>query len=251
MPFDRAGSIFLSVGTWSLVGVEVERPLINDATFAANLTNEGGVGGTFRLLRNITGLWLLHECRRSWAAQGQAHTFDELVALARTPRLCARSSIRTPTPSWSPVTCRAGSTRSARRTDQPEPAGVGATVRCVLESLALKHAETVDVLRRVTGSDPAEIHIVGGGARNGLLCAWTAEATGLPVLAGPEEATLLGNLLVQAMALGEIGSLAEARDVVRASFVPTTYEPGHSTDWHEARERFAQLSNEAALEVRA
>jgi rhamnulokinase len=251
VPFNRDGSFFLSVGTWSLVGVEVEQPLINDATFAANLTNEGGVAGTYRLLRNITGLWLLHECRRSWAAQGREHTFDELVALARTaPPL--RSFVDPNAdvfrePGDMPRRIHA----FCRETNQPEPTGVGETVRCVLESLALKHAETVDVLRRVTGSDPAEIHIVGGGARNGLLCAWTAEATGLPVLAGPEEATLLGNLLVQAMALGEIASLAEARDVVRASFAPTTYEPVRSADWQEARERFARLGDEAVLEVSA
>ena len=113
-----------------------------------------------------------------------------------------------------------------RRTNSQSPPSLGETVRCVLESLALKHAETVDVLRGVTGSDPGELHIVGGGARNELLCAWTADAAGIPVLAGPEEATLLGNLLVQAIALGEIASVEEARDVVRASFAPTTYEPG-------------------------
>ena len=141
-------------------------------------------------------------------------------------RRFARSSIRTPSSSWSgAATCRAAIQEFCRQTNQPEPSGVGEIVRCVLESLALKHAETVDVLRGVTGSDPAELHVVGGGARNELLCAWTAEATGLPVLAGPEEATLLGNLLVQAIALGEIASLAEAREVVRASFEPTRYEP--------------------------
>jgi rhamnulokinase len=251
IPFDRAGSIFLSIGTWSLVGVEVERPLINDATFAANLTNEGGVGGTYRLLRNVTGLWLLHECRRSWAEQGREHTFAELVAFARTAP--ALRSFVDPNagvflePGDMPRRIGAFCTE----TKQPEPDSVGATVRCVLESLALKHADTVDVLRRVTGTDPAEIHIVGGGARNELLCSWTAEAAALPVIAGPEEATVLGNLLVQAMALGEIASLDEARDVVRASFAPTRHEPQGSADWQEARERFAQLCDAPAVEVSA
>lgn len=251
IPFDRAGSIFLSIGTWSLVGVEVERPLINDATFAANLTNEGGVGGTYRLLRNITGLWLLHECRRSWAEQGREHSFEELVALAR--KASPLRSFVDPNadvflePGDMPRRIRA----FCKETRQSPPGSVGETVRCVLESLALKHADTVDVLRRVTGSAPAEIHIVGGGARNELLCAWTAQAAGLPVLAGPEEATVLGNVLVQAMALGEIASLQEARAVVRASFAPTRYEPKESADWQEARERFAQLCNEPAVEVSA
>jgi len=252
VPFGRGESVFLSVGTWSLVGMEVEKPLINDDTFAANLTNEGGVAGTYRLLRNVTGLWLLDECRRCWAEEGAEHTFEELVALAGSaPPL--RSFVD---PNADLFLERGGDMPRrirgfCRNTNQPEPAGVGETVRCVLESLALKHAETVDVLRAVTGADPAELHVVGGGARNELLCAWTAEASGLPVLAGPEEATLLGNLLVQATALGEIGSLAEARDVVRASFEPTTYEPTHSAVWQEARERFARLRSDTGLEVSA
>ncbi len=252
VPFKRAGSIFLSVGTWSLVGVEVEKPLINDDTFAANLTNEGGVAGTFRLLRNVTGLWLLDECRRCWAEEGREHTFEELVALARrAPPLRSfvdpNAEVFLERGSDMPLRIQA----FCRRTGQLEPPGVGETVRCILESLALKHAETVDVLRDVTGSDPAELHIVGGGARNELLCTWTAEAAGLPVLAGPEEATLLGNLLVQAIALGEIGSLAEARDVVHASFEPATYEPAPSSEWQEARGRVAELGGLAELEVTA
>jgi len=251
IPFNRAGSIFLSIGTWSLVGVEVERPLINDATFAANLTNEGGVGGTYRLLRNITGLWLLHECRRSWAEQGQEHSFAELVALARTA-----APLRSFVDPNADVFLEPGDMPRriqtfCKETKQPEPGSVAQTVRCVLESLALKHADTIEVLRRVTGVEPAEIHIVGGGARNELLCAWTAQAAGLPVIAGPEEATVLGNLLVQAMALGELASLEEARAVVRASFAPTSYEPEGAADWQEARERFAQLCDTSAVEVSA
>ena len=250
VPFNRRGSIFLSVGTWSLVGVELAEPLINDATFAANLTNEGGVGGTFRLLRNVTGLWLLHECRRSWAGQGHEHTFDELVELARTaPKL--RAFVDPNADLFVEPGDMPGRIKEfCRQTNQPEPMGIGDTARCILESLALTHAETVDMVRGVTGFDPAELHVVGGGARNELLCAWTAEATGLPLLAGPEEATLVGNLLVQAMALGEIGSLDEARDVVRASFAPTVYEREQGAEWQEARERFAQL-REAELEVTA
>jgi rhamnulokinase len=236
VPFNRGGSIFLSVGTWSLVGVELDRPLINDDTFAANLTNEGGVAGTYRLLRNVAGLWLLHECRRCW---GEAHSFEELVELARDA-----APLRSFVDPNAELFLERGDDMAARiqtfcrDTNQPEPESVGEIVRCVLESLALKHAETVDVLRSVTGTEPTELHVVGGGARNELLCAWTAEATGLPVLAGPEEATVLGNLLVQAIALGEIASIEQAREVARASFEQTTYEPSSSADWQEARERF-------------
>jgi rhamnulokinase len=240
VPFRQPGSVFVSAGTWSLVGLEVQAPVITDAAFAANLTNEGGVGGTFRLLRNVTGLWLIHECRRIWAQEGRDYSFDQLVALAKgSPAL--RSFIDPndaafDDPGDMPARVRA----FCAHTGQPEPVDPGAVVRCILESLALKHAQTVDVLVSVTGASPREIHVVGGGARNELLCRWTANAAGLPVLAGPEEATLLGNLLVQALALGEISSLAEGRDVISASVVPTAYEPHETIEWQEAKERFAE-----------
>jgi sugar (pentulose or hexulose) kinase len=134
-------------------------------------------------------------------------------------------------------------------TGQRPPLDIGETVRCVLESLALKHAETVDMLRRIAGVEPNELYVLGGGARNELLCQWTADASDLPVLAGPEEATLLGNLLTQAIALGEIGSIDEARAIVRTSFAPATYEPRYDDAWAGARNRFAAIV--ASSEVRA
>jgi rhamnulokinase len=248
VPFRRSDSVFLSVGTWSLVGMEIEGPLITDETFAANLTNEGGVAGTFRLLRNLTGLWLLHESRHTWASQGRELSFEELVDLAKksTP---LRSLVDPDDESLAaPGDIPGRIAELCRRTGQPAPEDPGATTRCILESIALKQAATIKLLREVTQTEPAELHMVGGGARNELLCRWTAEATGLPVIAGPEEATVIGNLLVQAMALGELDSLDQARDVVRASVIPRTYEPTGSADWAEARERFAGL---AVLEVRS
>jgi rhamnulokinase len=249
VPFGHHDSVFVSAGTWSLVGLEIDRPLITDATFAANLTNEGGVAGTFRLLRNVTGLWLLQESRRAWADAGRENSFDELNELAATaPPL--RSLVDPDHESFAaPGDVPARIAAFCERTGQPTPEDPGATARCILESIALKHAVTVDLLHEVTGADPVELHVVGGGARNELLCRWTAQATGLPVLAGPEEATLVGNLLVQAIALGEIASLEEARTVVRASFVPTVYEPTPSSEWNEARQRFAELVPRTPLEV--
>ena len=205
--------------------------------------------GTFRLLRNITGLWLLHEWRRAWAEDGRDYSFESLNELVTTAPRSDRSSTPTTKASRHPATCRRRIAAFCERTGQPVPDGPGATARCILESVALKHALTVDLLREVSGADPAELHVVGGGARNELLCQWTAQATGMPVLAGPEEATLVGNLLVQAMALGELASLEEARAVVRASFDPTVYEPTPSTDWEEARQRFAELVPRTPLEV--
>jgi rhamnulokinase len=250
VPFRQPGSVFISAGTWSLVGLEVQAPVITDAAFAANLTNEGGVSGTFRLLRNVTGLWLVHECRRVWAQEGREHSFDQLVALAKDAP--ALQSFIDPNdaafddPGDMPARVRA----FCAHTEQTEPVDPGAVVRCILESLALKHAQTIDVLVSVTGVSPREIHVVGGGARNELLCRWTADAAGLPVLAGPEEATLLGNMVVQAMALGEISSVAEGREVIGASVVPTAYEPQETSRWQEAKERFAEAVALPAVEVR-
>jgi rhamnulokinase len=242
VPFLGPGAAFLSVGTWSLVGLESERPFITDDTFGANLTNEGGVAGTYRVLRNVTGLWLLHECRRAWALAGHDHSYEELVGLARSaPAL--RSLIDPNDPAFSePGDMPARIADYCRRTGQTPPEGAGATVRCILESLALAHAESVDLLERVTGVRLDRLHVVGGGSRNHLLCEWTAAASGRPVIAGPEEATLVGNLLVQAMATGELSSLGEAREVVRRSFVPTTHEPAESQQWSDAQGRFSGLT---------
>ena len=250
VPFRRAGSAFLSVGTWSLVGLEVDGPRIDDATFGFNLTNEGGVAGAYRLLRNVTGLWLLDECRRSWALDGSVYSFEELVALAgAAPAL--RSLIDPDDPVFAPPGDMPRRVAEfCARTGQPEPADTGAVARCILESLALRHAQVVALLGAAVGRKPEELHVVGGGARNELLCRWTAQAAGLPVLAGPEEATLIGNLLVQAMALGEIASLDDARTVVRDSFGPVVHEPDASPGWPEARERFARLTDaRTALEA--
>jgi rhamnulokinase len=250
VPFEESGGVFLSVGTWSLVGVEIDAPLINDSTFAANLSNEGGVAGKVRLLRNVTGLWLLEECRRTWAAQGHEFTVTELVTLAG--QAAPLVSLVDPNdPMFSePCDMPARLAWYCTASGQPEPADVGATVRCLLESLAMKHAQTVGLLADVTGREATRLHVIGGGARNELLCQWTADASGRPVVAGPEEATLFGNLLVQAMALGEIASLEQGRDLIRRSFIARTYEPASDAQWGEARERFDAFANvEIRLEV--
>jgi rhamnulokinase len=244
VPFRDRGSVYISAGTWSLVGVELDHPVIDDRTFAANLTNEGGVEGTYRLLRNVTGLWLLHECRRAWALEGRDHGFDRLVAAAREADPL-RSLIDPDDPRFAPPGDMPLRIRDfCSETGQHEPGEPGAVVRCILESVALGHARAIDLLEEAAGAAPPAVHIVGGGARNELLCRWTANATGLPVLAGPAEATAVGNLVVQALGLGELGSLSEARDLVRASFAPAVYEPEDTSAWAEARERF-QVIGEA------
>ena len=235
VPFDRSDAAYISAGTWSLVGLELAEPLIDERTFGANLTNEGGVAGTTRLLRNVTGLWLLEECRRAWGLPAEAVT--DLVDLARTAApLQALVDVDDPLfapPGDMPQRVR----ESCAGTKQSIPEDRGAVVRCILESIAAKHAFAIELLRAATGVAPSAVHIVGGGSQNDLLCQMTADATGLPVFAGPAEATEIGNLLVQAIALDEIGSLAEARAVVRASFEPLAYEPRSTDGWVEARER--------------
>ncbi len=251
-PLNGERSAYLSIGTWSLVGIESDVPVAGEAAYRTNLTNEGGVGGTVRVLRNVNGLWLLHECRRAWAEAGRDYAFAELVELARTA-LPLRALIDPDAPFFAePGDVPARVAWYCADTGQEPPASDAATVRCILESLALKQAECVDVLASVSGRTLEELHVVGGGARNDLLCAWTAEAAQRLVLAGPSEATLLGNLLVQAVALGELSSIAEGRELVRRSFVATTYEPTGDAAWHEARERFAELGRMSnGIEVRA
>jgi rhamnulokinase len=241
VPFARVGSAFISAGTWSLVGLEVDEPIITESTFAANLTNEGGVAGTTRLLRNVTGLWLVHECMGAWAAEGRDYSFEELVALAeQAPPL--RSLVDPDDPLFVEQGDMPARVREfCAATGQEEPLEPGTLVRCIFESLALGHARAIRALAAATGEVSEEVHIVGGGARNSLLCQWTADATELPVLAGPYEATVFGNLLVQAIALREIASIAEAREVVRRSFAPLCFEPQESAAWGEARARFEAL----------
>jgi rhamnulokinase len=248
VPFRRADAAFLSVGTWSLVGFETAEPLITDATFSANVTNEGGIGRTYRLLRNVTGLWLLDECRRSWAADGRVYSFSQLADLSRSAP-AFRSLVDPDDPAFvTPGDMPARIARYCARTGQPEPRDPADIGRCILESIALKHAHAVEAVSGATELEPAELHVVGGGAKNELLCDWTAQAAGLPVLAGPQEATLLGNLLVQAMALGEIGSPQEIREVVKRSVTLDVYEPRESSGWAEARERLSRLVGDEEMQ---
>jgi rhamnulokinase len=247
VPLATDRSAYLSIGTWSLVGVESNEPVMNDDAFRANLTNEGGVGGTYRVLRNVTGLWLLDECRRAWAGAGHEYEAAELVELAESaPPL--RSFIDPNDPLFAePGDMPARIAAFCRESGQAAPAEAAETVRCILESLALKHAETIDLLAELTGRQIEQLHVVGGGARNELLCAWTAQAAERPVLAGPAEATVVGNLLVQALALGELSSVDEGRELVRASFVQQRYEPASDAAWREARERFAVIERSVGV----
>jgi len=225
---------FLSSGTWSLLGAEVSQPIINDLTLAANFTNEGGAWGTIRLLKNISGMWLLEECRRHWALEGPSPGYAELCAGALAAKSFA-AVLDPDDPSFlSPGEMPSKIAAYCRRTGQTSPQGRGQTARVIFESLALKYRSVLRMLEGILERRIRVLHIVGGGSRNAVLCQFTADATGLPVVAGPEEATAIGNVLLQMMALGHIHTPAEARELVRRSFQPRLYQPGPPGPWDAA-----------------
>jgi rhamnulokinase len=232
---------YLSSGTWSLLGVEVPQPVITAETLRANFTNEGGVAGTTRLLKNIMGLWLVQECRRTWARQGRDYSYDELLSRAQAARPFAALVDPDNTTFLSPGDMPARLAAYCRQTGQVSPNDEGGFVRCALESLALKYRWTIERLEAILGTTIATIHVVGGGTRNTLLCQFTADACARPVHAGPVEATAAGNILLQAMGRGRITSLADARAIVARSFPVTVYEPRDAAAWSAAADRFAEL----------
>ena len=229
---------WLSSGTWSIIGVESTVPVINEQTLAFNMTNEGGAGGMIRLCKNIMGLWLVQECRRTWARLGEDLSYEELTRMAAAaPPL--QSLVDPDAPDFlKPGDMPARILAFCARTHQPVPIGKGEMVRCILESLALKYRNVLEYLQKVLGRQLGVIHIVGGGTQNRLLSQFSADATGRQVITGPVEATATGNLLMQALALGHIRSLAEGRELVRRSFTLETFEPSTAhAAWDEAYER--------------
>ncbi|MEV0609823.1 rhamnulokinase family protein [Polymorphospora rubra] len=225
---------YISCGTWSLVGVELDRPVLTEASRRANFTNEGGVDGTIRYLRNVMGLWPLQECLRGWGGPDLAAL---LAAAAREPAF--RSVVDIDDPAFLPPGDMPDRIAGAcRRTGQPTPRSSAAVVRCIVDSLALAHRRAVHQVQELSGRHVDAVHIVGGGARNALLCQLTADACGLPVLAGPVEATAIGNVLVQARAAGAVGGdLAALRRLVRQTQRIVRYEPERGSGAARADER--------------
>ena len=232
---------WISSGTWSVMGAELAEPLITPQSLAYDFTNEGGAGHTFRFCKNIMGFWLLQECRRVWAGQGDARTYAELTEMAAgASPFCSVINVDDSDflkPGDMPERIRA----FCRRTGQEAPDEKGALVRCILEGIALKYRLLLERLEEMLGRRLEPIHIVGGGAQSRLLSRFTADATGRVVVTGPVEATAAGNILVQAVALGHLGSLSEARAMVRDSFEMVTFEPGRPDGWDEAYARLKEL----------
>ncbi len=232
---------YISLGTWALMGIESPRPVINDTVARLNFTNEGGVGGTIRLLKNITGMWLLQECRRVWNQAGKDWGWEDLNGLSAAAEPC-RSLIDPDAADFlAPDNMPEAIRGFCRRTSQPAPDNEGAVLRCALDSLALKFRCVLAMCEELAGRRIETIHIVGGGTRNRQLCQATADACGRRVVAGPVEATAIGNVMMQAVATGEVASIADARSVIRRSFPVEQYEPNESAAWDEAYARFTSI----------
>jgi len=241
VPLSSARSAYLSSGTWSLLGVEVKQPIINEASLRYNFTNEGGAFGTYRLLKNVMGLWLVQECRRVWARAGHTFTYEQLTNLASQAEPL-RSFVDPDDESFlAPESMPEALHAFCLRTGQPVPQTEGAFVRCALESLALKYRWVIECLETLTGTPIHILHIVGGGSQNRLLNQWTANATGREVIAGPIEATAAGNALLQATGLGYLKTPDDVRNIVRQSFALESYEPTEQARWNEAYAMWKQL----------
>ena len=241
VPAEDEDFIYISSGTWSLIGAEIDEPIINEKSLRYDFTNEGGLERTFRFLKNIDGMWLLEESRRAWASEGKEYSYGDLTEMAaQAPPL--RSLIDPDDDVFlKPGDMPARIRTFCRESGQPVPETEGSVIRCALESLALKYRWVTERLEEIRGRRLEPIHIVGGGSQNGLLNQFTADATGHWVVTGPVEATATGNVLAQLITLGQIGSMWEGREIVRQSFDLTTYEPTESAQWDDAYGRFLEL----------
>ena len=241
VPANGGNWAYLSSGTWSLMGVEWPQPVINDQSRSLGFTNEIGFGNCVRLLKNIVGLWIVQECRRQWAKEGKKYTFAELEQMAASAPPFV-SLINPDDPRFlSPDDMPEKIAGFCRETGQPVPANHGACMRCIYESLALFYRVVMRRLERLTGKTIERLHIVGGGSKDMMLNQCAANSLKIPVIVGPAECAALGNLLIQAIALGHLPSLAAAREVVRNSFELKTVTPQDSAAWDAATTRFEKL----------
>jgi len=240
VPLAGPSTAYISSGTWSLVGLEVREPVVTEATLAANITNEGGYDDTITLLKNVMGLWLVQQSRKALWPGGNAPSYEEICELAQTgPQWSAFVDPDDPRFLW-PGDMPTRIREYCEETDQPVPYETATLWRVIFESLALKYAWVVTQLGAVTGQEIERIHIVGGGSQNELLCQMTANAAKCEVVAGPIEATAIGNIAIQAITSGELDDLSQARELIARSFPMKTYEP-KGFFWREARERFEPL----------
>lgn len=241
VPAENDDWAYISSGTWSLMGVELESAIINDLSYKYNFTNEGGAENSIIFLKNIMGLWLLQQCRNSWLKSNTVLNYDELISLSLMAP--AFKSIIDPdfVGFYNPADMPSAIDEFCVKTSQEAPQNLGEYVRIIMESLALKYRLTLEQLREVTGKQINRIHIIGGGGQNKVLCKFTANATGLHVISGPSEGTATGNILLQAKAQGYIKNLAEIRTVVKNSFLFDEYYPDNTDEWEIAYKKFMKI----------
>jgi len=231
---------YLSSGTWSLMGVEIAKPLINDATYKYQFTNEGGVYNTIRLLKNIMGLWLIQECRRNWVQQGEKLQFAAIAEMAKNAKPFA--AVINPNDSRFLAPCDMPAMINGYLAEKgyKKINDKGQLIRVILESLAFYYRRVFEILEEITGKKIDVLHLVGGGIQNELLCQFTANSIGRKVVAGPVEATAMGNIMVQAIAAGQIANISEGRKAVAKSFELKTYQPADTQAWNE---KYQQIKN--------
>ncbi len=241
VPAENENFAYLSSGTWSLMGIESREPIINETSSALNFTNEGGIDGTTRFLKNITGMWLLEQCRVVWEKEGKECSYALLAQMAEGAKPFGSLVDPDHASFANPANMVEAIAGYCSQSGQPIPASMGEVTRCIFESLALKYSSVLDKLKSVASFRIDKLHIIGGGSQNGLLNQYTANAIGIPVAAGPSEATALGNILVQAKAMGLVNSLWDLRKIVRDSVEMKHYVPSDSAAWEAQKARFAGL----------
>ncbi len=241
VPAEPGNWAYLSSGTWSLLGIETDKPVINDHSLAFGVTNEGGVNGKIRLLRNIMGMWLLERSRDVWIDKGMNADYDYLISKAEEAEPF-RCMINPDDHLFlNPPDMEEAITGYCTRTGQPSPSGTGGVVRCILESLAMKYRFVLENISRLRSAPLERLHIVGGGSKNKILNRFIADATGMTVITGPQEGTAIGNIMLQAIANGDINDLNEARKIVARSFETETFHPGDQTGWNQQYDRAKKL----------
>jgi len=244
VPAKNSSYAFLSSGTWSLMGVVIDKPIINDYTLRWNYTNEGCVGGKYRLIKNIMGMWIFNECKRAWDRRGEVYSYGELDKLAEQSASFMAFIDPDNDLFYSPGDMPEKVQQFCKQTGQAVPQTKGEIVRCIFESLALKYRWSFEKLEEILGYSLDVLHIVGGGIKNRMVNQFTANVLKKPVICGPVEATAIGNLMVQAMALGEVKNQEEIRQVVKNSFPTEDYMPKDTDAWDEAYERFLKILNQ-------
>lgn len=241
IPAENERFAYLSSGTWSLMGIEVKDAIITEETYALNFTNEGGIEGTTRFLKNITGMWLLEQCLKEWKKEGITYAYEKLVLMAESGT--AFQSLIDPdhTSFANPLSMTRAITDYCEATGQIAPTSHTEFVRCIFESLSLKYKSVLGLLINLAPFDIEKLHVIGGGSKNQLLNQWTANAIGIPVMAGPSEATAIGNIMIQAKAAGCVDSLQEMRQIIRDSIQVDEYLPKNKSDWSNAYQKFSEI----------